>query len=91
MYRVSAMQCSDNYLLNLIDDYIYAEDLRPENGKIFISLEIQREIIQENFICFADITTICDNMKKIQDITVQLIDKLTGEEIEVEIEIEGGI
>ena len=91
MYRVSATQCKDNHLLNLIDDYIYSEDLKIENGKIFISLDIQRELIQENFTKFSDITEIMEDMKKIQDVTVTLVNSATKEEKEVMIEIEGGV
>jgi len=91
MYRISKQQCRENKLLSLIDDFIYSEDLTVADDVILVTREVQKQILQDNFTSFADITEIMEDMKKIQDITVGVKDNVTGEEKEVNIEIEGGI
>ena len=91
MWRVSGIQKKGNLLLEEIDSYLFAEEIEVINDKITLSLEIQKLFITENFTRFSDITTSIEDLKKLQDITVVLIDSVAKEEKEVAIEIEGGI
>ena len=91
MWRVSKIQKEDNIFLQEIDNYLFAEAVEVKNDKITLSLEIQRLFITENFTRFSDITTSIEDLKKLRDITVVLIDSITKEEKEIIIEIEGGI
>lgn len=91
MWRVSKRQQEGNVFLQEIDSYLFAEMVDVKNNKIKLSLENQRMFITENMTSFSDITTMCEDLKKLQDIAVILIDSITKEEKEIMIEIEGGI
>ena len=91
MWRVSKRQRENNVYLQEIDNYLFADAVEVKNDKITLSLEIQRLFITENFTRFSDITTSIEDLKKLQDITVVLIDSMTKKEKEITIEIEGGI
>ena len=91
MWRVSKRQRENNVYLQEIDNYLFADAVEVKNDKITLSLEIQRLFITENFTRFSDITTSIEDLKKLLDITVVLIDSITKEEKEVTIIIEGGI
>ena len=91
MWRISKTQRENNIFLEEIDDYLFAEVIEIKNNKIMFTKEMQNEFILENFKTFSDITTSIENLKKLQDITVILIDSTTKEEKEIMIEIEGGI
>ena len=90
MWRVSKTQ-RENVFLEEIDSCLFYEMLGVENDKIVFTTELQKTFIKENFTRFSDITTSIEDLKKLQDITVILIDSETKEEKEVTIEIEGGI
>ena len=91
MWRISKIQRENNIFLEEIDDYLFAEAIEIKNNKIMFTKEMQNEFIVENFKTFSDITTSIENLKKLQDITVILMDSTTKEEKEITIEIEGGI
>ena len=91
MWRISKTQRENNIFLEEIDDYLFAEVIEIKNNKITFTKEMQNEFIVENFKTFSDITTSIENLKKLQDITVILMDSTTKEEKEITIEIEGGI
>lgn len=91
MYRISKMQRECNIFLDEIDNYLYYNEITEvENDKIIFTKDMQKLCITENFRSFADITTSIQDLLKLQDITVLLINA-AGEEKEVMIEIEGGI
>ena len=91
MYRISKMQRECNIFLDEIDNYLYDEIIEVENDKIIFTKDMQKLCITENFRRFSDITTNIQDLLKLQDITVILIDSVTKEEKEIMIEIEGGI
>ena len=91
MWRISKIQRENNIFLEEIDDYLFAEVMEIKNNKITFTKEMQNEFIVENFKTFSDITTSIENLKKLQDITVILMDSTTKEEKEITIEIDGGI
>ena len=91
MWRISKIQRENNIFLEEIDDYLFAEVIEIKNNKITFTKEMQNEFIVENFKTFSDITTSVENLKKLQDITVILMDSTTKEEKEITIEIDGGI
>ena len=91
MWRISKIQRENNIFLEEIDDYLFAEVIEIKNNKITFTKEMQNEFIVENFKTFSDITTSIENLKKLQDITVILMDSTTKEEKEITIEIDGGI
>ena len=62
-----------------------------ENDKIIFTRQLQELFIKENFTRFSDITTNIADLKKLNEITVTLIDGVTKEEKEIMIEIEGGM
>ena len=91
MWRICERQKKERYVLSLIDDLLYAEEIKiDDNNTIFISKEMQKQIIVENFYNFADLTTNIKDIKKLQDITVIAVNR-RNEEREVYIEIEGGV
>ena len=90
MYRISKRQKEGNIYLQELDSYLFAEMIEVENNKIIFTKDLQKLFITENFISFADITTSIQDLLKLQDVTVLLINA-AGEEKEVMIEIEGGI
>ena len=91
MWRISKIQRENNIFLEEIEDYLFAEVIEIKNNKITFTKEMQNEFIVENFKTFSDITTSIENLKKLQDITVILMDSTTKEEKEITIEIDGGI
>ena len=91
MYRISKMQKEGNIYLQELDSYLFAEMVKIENNKIIFTKQLQKLFITENFSRFSDITTNIQDLLKLQDITVILIDSVTKEEKEIMIEIEGGI
>ena len=91
MWRICERQKKERYILSLIDDLLYAEEIEiNENDIIFISKEIQKRIIVENFYNFSDLTTNIEDIKKLQDLTIIAVNR-KNEEREVYIEIEGGV
>lgn len=91
MYRISKRQCSENIFLNELDIYLFANITEVKNDKIIFTKQLQKLFITENFSNFSDITTNIADLKKLDEITVVVIDSVTKEEKEVMIEIEGGI
>ena len=91
MWRICERQRKERNILDLIDDFMFSEELEiDDNDTVFISREIQKRIITENFYNFADLTSNIEDIKKLQDITVIAVNR-KNEEIEVTIEIEGGV
>ena len=91
MWRICSRQRKERYILSLIDDLLYAKELEiDDDNTIFISKENQKQIICENFYDFSDLTSNIEDIKKLQDITVIAVNR-KNEEIEVTIEIEGGV
>lgn len=91
MWRICERQQKERYLLSLIDDLLYAEELEiDDDDVVFLTKEIQKQIICENFTTFADLTTNIEDIKKLQDITVIAVNQ-RDEEREITIEIEGGV
>ena len=91
MWRICEIQRKERYILSLIDDLLYAEEIEiNENDIIFISKEIQKRIIVENFYNFSDLTTNIEDIKKLQDLTIIAVNR-KNEEREITIEIEGGV
>ena len=91
MWRICERQRKERYILSLIDDLLYAKELEiDDDNTIFISKENQKQIICENFYDFSDLTSNIEDIKKLQDITVIAVNR-KNEEIEVTIEIEGGV
>ena len=91
IWRICARQRKERYILSLIDDLLYAKELEiDDDNTIFISKENQKQIICENFYDFSDLTSNIEDIKKLQDITVIAVNR-KNEEIEVTIEIEGGV
>lgn len=91
MYRISKRQQEGNIYLQELDNYLYTGVAEVKNGKIVFTKQMQRLFITENFNRFSDITTNMQDLLKLQDITVILVDSTTKEEKEITIEIEGGI
>ena len=92
MYRISKRQCSENIFLNELDIYLFAANITEvKNDKMIFTKQLQKLFIAENFSRFSDITTNIADLKKLDEITVILVDSVTKEEKEVMIEIEGGI
>ena len=91
MYRISKRQQEGNIYLQELDNYLYAGVAEVKNDKIIFTKQLQKLFITENFIEFSDITTNIADLKKLDEITVTLVDSTTKEEKEVMIEIEGGI
>ena len=92
IWRICKRQIKESYIISLIDDLLYAEELVIDNNDVIcISEEIQNQIIFENFYNFADLTKNIEDIKKLQDITVIAVNNTTKEEREVTIEIEGGV
>ena len=90
MYRISKIQQEGNIYLQELQKYLYAGAAEVKNGKIIFTKQLQKLFITENFSNFSDITTNIQDLLKLQDITVTLIDSAKQEK-EVMIEIEGGI
>ena len=91
MWRICNRQRKERNILDIIDDFMFCEELEiDDDDTLFISREIQKRIIQENFTTFADLTTNIEDIKKLQDITVIAVNQ-RDEEREVTIKIEGGI
>ena len=91
MYRISKRLRDNNVYLQELDNYLYARAAEVKNNKIIFTKEMQRLFITENLTIFSDVTTNMQDLLKLQDITVILVDSTTKEEKEVMIEIEGGI
>ena len=90
-WRICDRQRKERNILDIIDDFMFCEELEiDDNETLFISREIQKRIITENFYNFADLTSNIEDIKKLQDITVIAVNR-KNEEIEVTIEIEGGV
>ena len=91
MWRICSRQRKERDILDIIDDFMFCEELEiDDDDTLFISREIQKRIITENFTTFADLTTNIEDIKKLQDITVIAVNQ-RDEEREVTIKIEGGI
>ena len=91
MWRICSRQRKERNILDIIDDFMFCEELEmDDNDTVFISREIQKRIIFENFYNFADLTTNIEDIKKLQDITVIAVNQ-RDEEREIRIEIEGGV
>ena len=92
MYRISKIQQEGNIYLQELDNYLFSEMVKVEkNDKIIFTKQLQKMFITENFSSFGDITTNIADLKKLDEISVIVIDSTTKEEKEVMIEIEGGI
>ena len=91
MYRISKRQQEGNIYLQELDNYLYAGVAEVKNDKIIFTKQMQKMFITENFSRFSDITTNMQDLLKLQDITVALVDSVTKEEKEIMIEIEGGV
>lgn len=91
MYRISKIQQEGNIYLQELDNYLYAGVAEIKKDKIIFTKQLQKMFITENFSNFSDITTNIADLKKLDEITVILVDSTTKEEKEVMIEIEGGI
>lgn len=91
MWRVNKRQRDGNIFLEEIDNYLFSEAIKVVNDKITLTRDMQKLFITENLNCFSDITTNIADLKKLDEITVILIDSATKEEKEIMIEIEGGI
>ena len=91
MWRICERQRTERNILDIIDDFMFSEELViDDNDTVFISREIQKRIITENFYNFSDLTTNIEDIKKLQDITVVAVNQ-RDEEREIRIEIEGGV
>ena len=91
MWRICDRQRKERNILDIIDDFMFCEELEIDNNDtIFIPREIQKRIITENFYNFADLTTNIEDIKKLQDITVIAVNQ-RDEEREITIVIEGGV
>ena len=91
MWRICSRQRTERNILDIIDDFLYAEELTiDDDDTVVISKEIQKRIIVENFYNFADLTTNIEDIKKLQDLTVIAVNQ-RDEEREITIEIEGGV
>ena len=91
MYRISKRQQEGNIYLQELDNYLYAGVAEVKNDKIIFTEQMQKMFITENLTMFSDITTNMQDLLKLQDITVILVNSTTKEEKEITIEIEGGI
>ena len=91
MYRISKIQQEGNIYLQELDNYLYDEMVEVKNDKIVFTKEMQRLFITKNLTMFSDITTNIADLKKLNEITVTIINSVTKEEKEIMIEIEGGI
>ena len=91
MYRISKRLRDDNVYLQELDNYLYAGVAEVKNDKIIFTKQLQKLFITENFSRFSDITTNIADLKKLDEISVILVDSTTKEEKEIMIEIEGGI
>ena len=92
MYRISKRQKEGNIFLEELDSYLFAADIMEvKTDKMIFTKQLQKLFITENFTILSDITTSMQDLLKLQDITVILVDSVTKEEKEVTIEIEGGI
>ena len=90
-WRICDRQRKERNILDIIDDFMFCEELEiDDNETLFISREIQKRIICENFYNFADLTTNIEDIKKLQDLTVIAVNQ-RNEEREIMIEIEGGV
>ena len=91
MWRICSRQRKERNILDIIDEFLYAEELViDDDDAIIITKELQKRIISENFYSFADLTTSIEDIKKLQDITVIAVNN-RDEEREIKIEIEGGV
>ena len=91
IWRICNRQRKESYILDIIDEFLYAEELEiDDDDAIIITKELQKRIISENFYNFADLTTSIEDIKKLQDITVIAVNN-RDEEREIKIEIEGGV
>ena len=93
MYRISKTQQENNIFLQELDSYLFSGvvEVKEEENKIIFTKQMQKMFITENFSRFSDITTNIADLKKLDEITVILVDSTTKEEKEITIEIEGGI
>lgn len=91
MYRISKRQQEGNIYLQELDNYLYAGVTEIKNDKIIFTKQLQKMFITENFSRFSDIVSSMEDLKKLDEITVVVIDSTKKEEKEVTIEIEGGI
>ena len=90
MYRIIKQQKNENRIIGEIDNLLFAEMLEVKNGKIVLTHAIQRLIISENITTFADLSEMAGIMDRLRYTTLHLINTINKEEIEAEIEIEGG-
>ena len=91
LWRICSRQRRGDDILSIIDEFLYAEELViDDDDTVFISREIQKQIIIENFYTFSDLTTNIEDIKKLQDITVIAVNQ-RDEEREIRIVIEGGV
>ena len=91
IWRICSRQRREG-ILSIIDEFLYAEELEiDDDDTVFISNEIQKQIIIENFTTFADIAANAEDIKKLQDITVIAVNNVTKEEREISIIVEGGV
>ena len=91
MYRIIKQQKNENRIIGEIDNLLFAEMLEVKNGKIVLSYAVQRLIISENITTFADLSEMAGVMDRLRYTTLHLINTVNKEEIEAEIEIEGGV
>jgi hypothetical protein len=91
MWRISKRQQEGNIYLQELDSYLYADIAEVKNDKIVFTAQMQKLFITENFTSFSDITASIEDLLKLQEMTVILVDSTTQEEREITIEIEGGI
>lgn len=91
MYRISKRQQEGNIYLQELDNYLYAGVAEVKNDKIIFTKQLQKMFITENFSNFSDIVSSMADLKKLDEISVILVDSTTGAGKEVMIEIEGGV
>ena len=91
MYRISKRQQEGNIYLQELDNCLYTGAAEVKNDKMIFTKQLQKLFITENFSNFSDIVSSMADLKKLDEITVILVDSTTKEEKEVMIEIEGGI
>ena len=91
-WRLSEAQREENLLLKEIDSLFFCDELTIDSDDtVRLSREQQRVIISENFLTFADISVIADDLKNLPNVTLIVKNTISGEEKNVYIEIEGGV
>ena len=91
-WRLSKAQREENLLLKEIDSLFFCDELTIDSDDtVRLSREQQRIIISENFLTFADISVIADDLKNLPNVTLIVKNTITQEERNAYIQIEGGV